>query len=124
QLEVDPEAKAPEDWLTMEGDGTLRRLSLDVGQVNAAFEALGDPRATARALTEPPETVYIDMQTALVSVPGIGLSLLGEAEYANLENWLEPGEHAIMVVGRGIYSFKGSGYVRGGIFDRIVLIQD
>ena len=28
------------------------------------------------------------------------------------------------MVGRGLYSFKGSGYVRGGIFDRIVLIQD
>ena len=26
--------------------------------------------------------------------------------------------------GRGLYTFKGSGYVRGGIFDRIVLIQD
>src|SRR5699024_6525329 len=25
--------------------------------------------------------------------------------------------------GRGLYSFKGSGYVRGGIFDRIELIQ-
>ncbi len=122
--EVNPEAEAPSDWMTMEGDGTLRRLSLDVGQINAAFEALGDPRATARALTEPPETVFIDMQTALVSVPGIGRNLLGEAEYANLESWLEPGEHAIMVVGRGLYSFKGSGYVRGGIFDRIVLIQD
>jgi NosR/NirI family transcriptional regulator, nitrous oxide reductase regulator len=27
------------------------------------------------------------------------------------------------VAGRGLYSFKGSGYVRGGLFDRIVLIQ-
>ena len=122
--EIDPDAAAPGDWMTMEGDGTLRRLSLDVGQINAAFDALGDPRATERALTEPPETVFIDMQTALVSVPAIGRSLLDEAEYQNLEDWLEPGDHAIMVVGRGLYSFKGSGYVRGGIFDRIVLIQD
>ena len=64
------------------------------------------------------------MQTALVSVPGIGKAVLGEAEYANLAGWLQPGEHAIVIVGRGLYSFKGSGYVRGGIFDRIVLIQD
>ncbi len=28
-----------------------------------------------------------------------------------------------MVAGNGIYSFKGSGYVRGGIFDRIELVQ-
>ncbi|MCH3719345.1 hypothetical protein LZB68_09725, partial [Campylobacter lari] len=28
------------------------------------------------------------------------------------------------VAGNGAYSFKGSGYVRGGIFDRIEIIQD
>ena len=33
-------------------------------------------------------------------------------------------QHAIVVAGEGRYSFKGSGYVRGGIFDRIELIQD
>ncbi|MEX0304766.1 MAG: 4Fe-4S binding protein, partial [Leisingera sp.] len=45
------------------------------------------------------------------------------AEYKNLKNWLKEGEQAILVLGRGSYSFKGSGYVRGGIFDRIQLIQ-
>ena len=123
-FELNPDATAAPDWMTLEGDGTLRRLSVDVGQVNAAFAALGDPRAIARALTEPPETTFIEMQTALVSHPAIGKAILGEAEADNLRSWLKPGEHAIVVVGRGLYSFKGSGYVRGGIFDRIVLIQD
>lgn len=123
-FEVNPDATAAPDWMTLEGDGTLRRLSLDVRQVNAAFAALGDPRATARALTEPPETTFIEMQAALVSHPAIAQAVLGEGEAANLANWLQPGENAIVIVGRGLYSFKGSGYVRGGIFDRIVLIQD
>lgn len=123
-FEFNPDAVAPPDWQTLEGDGTLRRLSLDVGQVNAAFAALGDPRATARALTEAPETTFIEMQVALVSQPAIARAVLGEAEAANLAGWLAPGEHAIAVAGRGLYSFKGSGYVRGGIFDRIVLVQD
>lgn len=124
QYELNPEAPAAPDWMALEGDGTLRRLSLDVGQVNAAFAALGDERATARALTEAPETTFIEMQAALVSHPAIARAILGEGEAANLGTWLAPGEHAIVVVGRGLYSFKGSGYVRGGIFDRIVLIQD
>jgi NosR/NirI family nitrous oxide reductase transcriptional regulator len=124
RFELDPAAPAAPDWMTLEGDGTLRRLSLDVSQVNAAFAALGDPRATARALTEPPETTFIEMQAALVSPPAIAKALLGEGEAANLAGWLAPGEQAIALVGRGLYSFKGSGYVRGGIFDRIVLIQD
>lgn len=123
-FELDPDAPAAPDWMALEGDGTLRRLSLDVGQVNAAFAALGDDRATARALTEAPETTFIEMQAALVSHPAIAGSILGAGEAANLADWLAPGEHALMIAGRGIYSFKGSGYVRGGIFDRIVLIQD
>jgi NosR/NirI family nitrous oxide reductase transcriptional regulator len=124
QFELNLDAPAAPDWMTLEGDGTLRRLALDVGQVNAAFAALGDERATARALTEAPETTFIEMQAALVSHPAIARAILGEGEAANLPTWLEPGEHAIVIVGRGLYSFKGSGYVRGGIFDRIVLIQD
>ncbi|WP_235851721.1 NosR/NirI family protein [Litorivita pollutaquae] len=124
RYEINPAATAPADWATMEGDGTLRRLSLDVGQINAAFAEMDDPRAQKRAIKRPPETTFIDMQVALVSVPSVGESLLGAAENQNLQEWMEPGEHAIMVVGRGLYSFKGSGYVRGGIFDRIVLIQD
>lgn len=123
RFEIDPDAEAAPDWMTLEGDGTLRRLSLDVGQVNAAFAAMDDPRAAKRALKEAPETTFIEMQAALVSPPAIAGSLLGDAVAGNLEDWLDEGDHAIAIFGRGLYSFKGSGYVRGGIFDRIVLIQ-
>jgi len=111
------------DWTILSRDGSVRRLTLDVGQVNVAFEATGDVRAIKRPEQGDAEDTFIDMQLALVSVPSIGRSLLGEAEYQNLTSWLQEGEHAILVLGRGRYSFKGSGYVRGGIFDRIQLIQ-
>ncbi|OAN92508.1 NosR/NirI family protein [Sulfitobacter geojensis] len=124
QFEINPDADAAPDWMTLEGDGTLRRLSLDVGQINAAFAAMEDARAGKRALTEAPETTFIEMQAALVSHPAIGRAILGDDVAANVQSWLSEGDHAVAIVGRGLYSFKGSGYVRGGIFDRIVLIQD
>ncbi len=124
QFALNPDAAQPESWFEMEGDGSVRRLVLDVGQVNAAFAAMDDPRAGERRLTDPDETTFIDLQVALVSVPAIGAAVLGPADDANLRAWLDEGEHAIAVLGRGQYSFKGSGYVRGGIFDRIALIQD
>lgn len=124
QFEINPDAEASNDWMTLEGDGTLRRLSLDVGQINAAFGAMEDKRAGKRALREAPETTFIEMQAALVSHPAIGRAILGDAVAANLTKWLGEGDHAVAIVGRGLYSFKGSGYVRGGIFDRIFLIQD
>jgi len=123
-VELNPDAIAPADWMTMEGDGTLRRLSLDVGQVNEAFAALNDPRATAKPETAPADSTFIEMQAALVSVPAIGQALLSAGDQTNLQSWLKPEDHAVMIAGKGLYSFKGSGYVRGGIFDRIVLVQD
>lgn len=123
RFELDPNAEPPRDWSEIAGDGTVRRLTLDVGQINVAFAASGDERAAARPEPGEPSETFIDLETAVVSVPQIGRALLGDAEYANLLAWLEAGEHAIVVAGRGRYSFKGSGYVRGGIFDRIQLIQ-
>ncbi|WP_422374652.1 4Fe-4S binding protein [Roseibium sp.] len=111
------------DWLSLTGDGSVRRLSLDVAQINEAFVRQGDPKAIARPEAGPDTDTFIDLYLALADVPTIGLSLLGEAEYTNLKNRLKDGEHALIVMGRGRYSFKGSGYVRGGIFDRIQMIQ-
>jgi NosR/NirI family nitrous oxide reductase transcriptional regulator len=111
------------DWQTLAGDGSVRVLTLDVGQVNEAFRASGDERAIARPEKGASSDTFIDMHVALISIPEVGLSLLGQAEYGNLKSWLKEGENAILLLGRGRYSFKGSGYVRGGIFDRIQLIQ-
>lgn len=122
ELKPDPNPKAS-DWQLLAGDGSIRNLLLDNGQINQAFDATGDERAIKRPEKGAPTETFIDMRLALISVPEIGLSLLGEAEYGNLLKWLEEGEHAILVGGRGTYSFKGSGYVRGGIFDRIQIIQ-
>ncbi len=112
------------DWQTLVGDGSVRRLLLTVGDVNDAFAATGNAAAMARP--EPGEAgdTFIDLYVAQVSVPSIGRSLLGDNEWRNLQQSLGEGEQAILVMGEGRYSFKGSGYVRGGIFDRIQLAQD
>ncbi len=121
--ELDMANQAVQDWTTLAGDGSVRRMTLDVGQVNQAFAEMDDERAAKRPEKGELDDTFIDMHMALVSVPSIGRSLLGDNEYENLVEWLDEGEHAILVLGRGKYSFKGSGYVRGGIFDRIQLIQ-
>ncbi len=59
----------------------------------------------------------------MVSQPSIGKSLLGKDGWAHLQKRLKPGQQAVLVAGEGRHSWKGSGYVRGGIFDRIEMIQ-
>ncbi len=120
---VDREAGEITDWQTLLGEGAIRRLSLSVGDVNEAFEQSGDAKAAGKRERGEPGDPFIDLYVALASQPAIGRSLLGEAEYANLVKMLKPGQEAILIAGEGRYSFKGSGYVRGGIFDRIEVVQ-
>lgn len=120
---VDRSIDAVEDWTTLTGDGSVRHFTLDVATINADFAALGDPRSDKNVEPGPDDEPYINLWTALVSQPAVGKSLLGEAEYANLAASLGEGDEAILIAGNGRWSFKGSGYVRGGIFDRIQVIQ-
>ena len=120
---VDMALSEVDDWITLTGDGSVRRLSLSVGEVTAAFAEAGKAKAASRPESDSPDDVFIDLFAALVSVPTIGRSVLGEAEYALLAARLAPGQQAVLIAANGLYSFKGSGYVRGGIFDRIQLIQ-
>ncbi len=109
-------------WTTLTGDGSIRRLLLNRGQVDDAFigsEAEGVDAASAEQRGD----TFIDLYVAELNPPTIGRNLLGERQYKDLMDELKPDEHAIVVLGNGDYSFKGSGYVRGGIFDRIQLRQ-
>ncbi|MFN3937448.1 MAG: 4Fe-4S binding protein [Gemmobacter sp.] len=122
RFELDPSAEAARDWDTLVGDGTIRRMVLDVAEVNAAFAAV-DPRAAAVPEPGPDDDAFAEIYMTLPSIPAIGAAMLLERERQNVANWLGEGDHALMVMGLGRYSFKGSGYVRGGLFDRIQLIQ-
>ncbi len=122
--EVDPSITAVRDWESLLGDGSIRSLRLTVGEVSKAFADAGQPVAASHPETPNPEDRFIDLYLAPVSVPSIGRSLLGDAAYDRLAGKLKPGQAALMIAGDGAYSFKGSAYVRGGIFDRIELLQD
>ena len=112
------------DWETLVGDGSIRRLHLSIGDVNEAFAKSGN--AAAAQTPEPGDSgdTFIDLYVALASVPTIGRSLLGDEAYQRLKDTLKPGQQAILVAGNGVYSFKGSAYVRGGIFDRVEILQE
>lgn len=124
ERKLDSSKTEPSDWATLLGDGSIRSLRLTVGEVSKAFQEAGQPVAAKKPETPKPEDRFIDLYLAPVSVPAIGKTLLGESGYQRLQSRLKPGQSAIVVAGDGAYSFKGSGYVRGGIFDRIELLQN
>lgn len=118
---INPEANQISDWQSLLGSGAIRRLHLKNADVDQAF-AESDAADQNNPDPQVQQESFVDLYFTLLNIPSIGKSLLGENEYAWLMSELKPGEHAIALMGNG-YSFKGSGYVRGGIFDRIVIHQ-
>lgn len=111
------------NWQGLLDEGSITRLMLTIGQINQAFKESGKPLVLDFEEEGNSEEIFVELYAAVVSIPSIGKSLLGKSEYKNLLKKLKPGEQAILLVGGGRFSFKGSGYVRGGIFDRFQIIQ-
>ncbi|MGE8183416.1 transcriptional regulator NosR [Pseudomonas mandelii] len=112
----------PATWEQLTGNGAIRRLNLTRGQVDAAFKGT-DAEGVENAAADQVDETFIELYTADLNPPTIGRALLGDNQYRFLMQDLKPGEQAIVVLGRGLFSYKGSGYVRGGIFDRVQLRQ-
>jgi NosR/NirI family transcriptional regulator, nitrous oxide reductase regulator len=98
----------PLDWKQLVDDGAVQRLTVQPEDVGAPLT--GQP--------------VMDMYFGDLVAPAVGRSVLGDSGYASLVGSLKPGEHAIFIIANGTESFKGSGFVRGGIFDRIQIAQD
>jgi len=96
------------DWAQLVQMGAVQRLLVKPEQV-------GMPRG--------PEP-FIELWFGDLNHPDLGRSLLGERGYDNLHSRLQPQESAFFIVRTaGVESFKGSGFVRGGIYDRVQVKQ-
>jgi len=110
------------DWVQLISDGSIRRMLLKRKDVDSAFVGTKGEHQAAKTLKDA-DTAFIDLFYAPLDIPTIGRNLLGDSQYDWLMDELNPGDSAIAVMGEGVYSFKGNGYVRGGIFDRTQLLQ-
>jgi len=100
--------EATRDWQALLDEGSIERLTVQ-------------PQELGRDSGAQP---VIDIFFGDLSAPAVGRSVMGESNWKSLQESLKPGEHAIFLVANGSESFKGSGFVRGGIFDRIQVAQD
>ncbi len=126
KYEIDKTQDEVTDWIELIGNNSVQRLKLTEGDV---YETLANaPGSKIQNLSgskgKDADDDFIELYTALVSIPTIGRSLLGDAEYGNLLKSSKPGQQAILIAANGPYSFRGSGYVRGGIFDRFEVVQN
>ena len=97
------------DWAALHKEGGVERLTVRADEVGLPPDA---------------NKPYIDIWFGYLNAPTIGKAILGEHSYRRLMEELKPDEHAVFLIADGIESFKGSGFVRGGIFDRVQVAQD
>jgi len=70
-----------------------------------------------------PDGMFIDLYSALVSVPSIGKNLLDAASWERLSGRLEKGDHAILVMWGGRYSITPEDFKAGTSPERLSLKQ-
>lgn len=108
QAKFPPAAAAAPSWAQLVEDGSVQRLTVKPEEVGLKSD--GRP--------------YMDLWFGYLNQPTIGEAILGKTGYAGLMSRLKEGEHAIFIVKTGgMDSFKGSGFVRGGIYDRVQVRQ-
>jgi hypothetical protein len=95
---------------------------LNVGEVETALSTRGGwlaPKGMARN----PEAEFLTLAAGLATPARVGRNLLGDQLYNRVMAGLSAGDQVVFVAGRGLYSFKGTGYIRSGLFDRLQLVQ-
>jgi transcriptional regulator of nitric oxide reductase len=104
------------------GKNLISHMSLANRDVEKAFAGSAgeglDPEGSAA-----PDAMFIDMYTAMVSVPSIGRNLLDAESWDKLAWRLEKGDHAILVMWGGRYTITPEEFTPGTSPERLTLKQ-
>ncbi len=100
-------AFAPMNWKELLSSGAVKNIRIMSGDLGLQQD-----------------DIYLDLYFGVINPPSTGKNVLGETVYTETMKGLKKGETALFVVSRGSGSFKGSGFARGGIFDRFNIEQE
>lgn len=110
---VDRATFETKSWKELLSEGAIASRSVTAGEV---AQAIGNT-------AENPDANFVELYVALLSPAMIGQNLLGRQAYEREMAQLSLTGNAILVGGRGLYSFKGVEWRQSGIFERIQLVQ-
>lgn len=122
-IALDFESYAPLSWLELIADGSLVVHRLSVDEAENLFDARGGRLFAPGAAPSDREATFVELFVGLATPARVGRNLLGGREYNAAMADLAPGDQLVFVGGSGLYSFKGTAWVRDGIFDRIQIVQ-
>ena len=109
----------PRDWNALVRAGLVAHLRVTQAQVARAFAGSGVEETGAGGV----DGTFTELWVVYLSTPVTGRNLLGDAGWAHLQGRLDDGDHALLAIARGPWTFVGDGFVRGAVPDRITLRQ-
>ncbi len=114
---IDRVSFEPRDWAALEGTGAITHLTISLSEARRALRG-------AKVPVPEGEAPFIDLYAGLLDPPTIGRNILGQQQYTRAVGALGPGETALFVASRGLYSHRGTAWRREGVFDRLAVVQD
>jgi NosR/NirI family transcriptional regulator, nitrous oxide reductase regulator len=123
---ADAESFSRKSWDALVAAGAVARRQITSGEVAAALAAAGAPDAKLEVPPGRPDSLYIEIATALFTLPAIGGNLAGMLNFEDYRNKLPDGASGIFVASRGRYNFLGNNLAQdpGRRFDRLRVVQD
>ncbi len=104
------------------GKNLISHLTLANSEVEKAYAGTAGEGLDTDGSADP-DGMFIDLYSALVSVPSIGKNLLDAASWERLSGRLEKGDHAILVMWGGRYSITPEDFRPGTSPERLSLKQ-
>ncbi len=96
------------DWDTLVAEGSVKRLVVQPEEVGL----------------EPGDTPFIELWFGYLNHPDVGRAVIGDMGWPRLMERIGDDQAIFIIRTAGAESFKGSGFVRGGLYDRIQVRQD
>jgi NosR/NirI family nitrous oxide reductase transcriptional regulator len=119
---IRPDVFKPLDWAGLQKAGLIQRATFKNSDIEKAFVGTAGEGQDAEAVQQP-HAVFADVYVAHLSVPTVGKNLLSPEKWAYLQQRLDPGDHALLILTKGRYPLMGEDFVRGTVPDRLSLTQ-
>ena len=89
------------DWSALRKAGLVRQVTLKNRDIEKAFKDTAGEGVDAEGLQQP-DALFADVYVANLNVPTVGKNLLTPDKWAYLQQRLDPGDHALLIMAKEI----------------------
>lgn len=113
---IDRLTYTPATWDQLLGMGALAETRVSMTEASQAL-------AGAKVPVQPGEGDFLHLWAGVIDTPTVGQNLLGQQDFTRAVGNLGAGGSALIVMGQGVQSHRGTDWKKTGVFDRLTVVQ-